>query len=435
MGNRRASAVVFFAGMYIAVTSVTRTAAQEQNDLPAFDHTLEGYVEYAIENNPGLKAHRARVEAARNEIKASVDIPDPVVSVGFPVHSFPSVGKVGVSQTIPWPGTLSASYGEAGSVHEREAALLATAENEVVQQLRVAYAELFAVGKTIQYMQSSLDLLEQMSRILAADYAVGRYPQSALLKIQLEMAVLEDDISQMESEGEKIRDEMGRLMNTRVDAPFPDSMPALQVPDDIETAADMSVLQNPEVHAAESAVKGAQSSLAAATNAFGPSFKISAEYDRAADSDRVGTVRADMDGKPSWSVGAGVTVPLWAWSKTGGRSAATSRLDEAKAKLQLEKTELTAEVRRLFHSYQDAVRRIEVLEGSLIPTARQTLSVVEEGYANAQVSILDFLDAQRMLLDLEVQRVEQIERRERMAGEIVICCLGDKYLNERMGDQ
>jgi hypothetical protein len=63
-----------------------------------------------------------------------------------------------------------------------------------------------------------------------------------------------------------------------------------------------------------------------------------------------------MDGKSSWSAGVGVTVPLWAWSKTGRRSAATSRLDEAKAELQLEKAELSAEVRKLFHSFEDAIR-------------------------------------------------------------------------------
>ncbi len=435
-GRLRPSGCILLIGVCVAIVSIFTAVGQEQSGNAAFDHSLGGYIEYAVKHNPDLRTRRANVEAARNEIRATVDIPDPVVSAGFPVRSFPSAGKIGVSQTIPWPGSIAAKHGEAGAAYEREVALLTTAEDMVVQQIRVAYAELFSVGKSIQYTRASLDLLEQMSTVLASDYAVGRYPQSALLKVQLEMAVLEDDIKKLESEGERIRDELGRLMNTRVDAPFPDSMPFLPVPDDIETAVDMAVLQNPEVRAAEFGVERAKNSLSVATNAFGPSLKLSAEYDPGADRDPLETaVPPDANGKSSWSVGAGVAVPLWAWSKSADRSAAASRLDKAKAELELEKTELTAEVRMLFHSYEDAVRRIKVLEESLIPTAKQTLGVVEEGYANARVSVLDFLDAQRMLLDLEVQRVEQIERRESLAGEIVICCLGYKYLSERTGNQ
>jgi outer membrane protein TolC len=53
-----------------------------------------------------------------------------------------------------------------------------------------------------------------------------------------------------------------------------------------------------------------------------------------------------------------------------------------------------------------------------------TFELAELGYRNARISILDYLDAQRMLLSLEMQRVEQEVQREIIAADIVLCCLG-----------
>jgi outer membrane protein TolC len=79
-----------------------------------------------------------------------------------------------------------------------------------------------------------------------------------------------------------------------------------------------------------------------------------------------------------------------------------------------------------FREYYDAVRRLRLLDTVLIPKAKQTLTAVEEAYRTSKATLMDYIDSERMLLDLKMQRVTQEERREKMAGGIVICCLA-KY--------
>jgi outer membrane protein TolC len=94
-----------------------------------------------------------------------------------------------------------------------------------------------------------------------------------------------------------------------------------------------------------------------------------------------------------------------------------------KSMIDAEKIELAAEASMFFREYNDAVRQIDLLDSVLVPKAIQTLSVVEASYRNAKATLMDYIDSQRMLLDLQMQRVTQEEQRERMAAEIVICCL------------
>jgi outer membrane protein TolC len=81
-----------------------------------------------------------------------------------------------------------------------------------------------------------------------------------------------------------------------------------------------------------------------------------------------------------------------------------------KKMVESEKNELAAEAAVFFREYNDAVRQIRLLDTVLIPKAKQTLVIVEEAYRFSKATLMDYIDSQRMLLDLKMQRVTQVER-------------------------
>jgi outer membrane protein TolC len=131
-------------------------------------------------------------------------------------------------------------------------------------------------------------------------------------------------------------------------------------------------------------------------------------------------------GRQRWMFMTGLSLPLWPWSKSAEIRMAHEMEEYKKGALAAEKTNLLAETSIYFREYEDAVRQIALLDTSLIPKAKQTLAAVEEAYRTSTATLMDYIDSQRMLLDLRMQRIAQEERRERMAGKIVICCLA-KY--------
>ena len=104
--------------------------------------------------------------------------------------------------------------------------------------------------------------------------------------------------------------------------------------------------------------------------------------------------------------------------------ASEANLDGARKQLEQEIRDLTSETTTLFRNYRDTERRITLLDNVLVPTADQVLSSVEAGYRTSTMSVLEYLDAQRALIDLKMERVTLETKREIIAAEIVLCCLG-----------
>jgi outer membrane protein TolC len=104
-----------------------------------------------------------------------------------------------------------------------------------------------------------------------------------------------------------------------------------------------------------------------------------------------------------------------------------------KAELDDVEISLSARAASMREELYDAERKIGLFDKVLIPKARQSIAVVQEAYANGSATILDFLDAQRTLLDLEISLAQQRARRETIAGKIDML-LGGKYTQRALGN-
>jgi outer membrane protein TolC len=377
------------------------------------------YIKRAIERNPQLVARRHMVAADSMKIKAVTVLPDPTVGIG--ISSDPEtgmkIGKYAIAQTIPWPGRTVAERRAARYDCFSSTQMYKNLETDILFRVRVAYGKLYTMNKMISLQKESMELLKRLETVALADYATSMQTQASVLKLQLEMAVTGDKIKQTVVEADIIRDELAALLDTLPGAlPDPDLLPRLIVPISLEEARKIAMELNPEVKAAQFEAQAAKYRVTSARSMFVPDVMLSAEYTTAAGA-------AMSGGGKGWMFMPGISLSLWPWSKIAEVKMAKSMAAYKKSMIDAEKIELAAEASMFFREYNDAVRQIDLLDSVLVPKAIQTLSVVEASYRNAKATLMDYIDSQRMLLDLQMQRVTQEEQRERMAAEIVICCL------------
>ena len=422
-----------------------------QSEEYKFKHNLDEYVKYALEHNPMIDAAGQMIVMEQEEKHLKRQIPDPTVMVMFMDELDNDAfgpGKFTVSQMFPWPGKIKAK----GLVADKT--ILSMEFNKKDKEImlafnvRKAYVSLYTVGKKIEYSKQSLELLKHMESVMLSKYASAMGSQMSLLKLQVMMAMVENMIINMEEMGNKIRYMLEAMLNTSAarDFPFPDTLPQLVVPKNFENVREISLLNNPLILKQQEHVKEAEAMVNMAKQMYAPNFMASVTYSRAEyDMSNMGAMMPLMPGahmhapdgtvmpmykeqvelKGGVGFGLSLVAPIWFGINKARLNKARAMFAAQKAKLKKEENDLSKDIGVFLTELDDAKRQIALLENVMVPKASQALELVTEMYKIGNSSILEFLDAEKTLLDLQIQMVDQLKRREITAAEIFICCLAN----------
>lgn len=376
---------------------------------------LQMYIDRLQTLNPQLQAAKKQFETVRLNVRSSMPFPQPSLEAGTPIGSTIRLTEIALSQRIPWPARFHKNREIWRYRAEAESLHVDHIRNELLFQLRSAYAELYGTGRKMEFLRENLTLLTQAMNLSVTGYETGRRMQTDVLKLQVECAIAQDDIAAMENKAEIIREriaELAVLQSETVD--IPDSLPMFSVPASLKDMHTVAVERNPLLLSHERKTRAARSAVTLAKTAFKPDFSAKISYEPAAGFEQAG----------QWSLMGGIVLPLWYRSRLVAIRQAKSMVEKQQQLFASEKNTLTTKTTSMYRIWADAVRRIDLLDRVLIPTAEQSFSVSESAYSTGLLGVLDLIEAQRKLVSLRVQRVDQVVRREKAAADIVLCCLG-----------
>lgn len=394
------------------------------------EHSIENYIKYAIKNNPMIHAADKMIDAKMHDKTISKKIPNPsIMGMIMPTNddSRYGFGKATISQMIPFPSKLTSK----SKVAQKSVDVLELSKKHkeliLANNVRGAYVNLYTIGKKIEYTKMSLELLVQMESVLLSKYASAMGSQMALLKLQTKMALLENEIINMEEKGKIIRFKMEAMLNTSAARkfPYPDTLKSISIPYEDDKIREVSLLNNPLILHKKEKVNEAKLMEKASKQVYTPNFMVSGSFTRAEFTMGMTSQMGNMsDMKGEWSAGFSLILPIWAKTNNAQISKAQEMLNVEKQMLKHEELNLSKEASIFLAELEDAKRQIKLLDNVLIPKAKQTLELVSEMYKIGQISILDFLDADKMLLDLQIKRIDYVKKREIYAADILITCLG-----------
>lgn len=398
---------------------------------------LAAYLKEAAENNASLKAAYHRFQAALEKIPQEKYLPDPRISFGYfiePVETRvgPQQARIGLSQTFPWIGKLLAKGDRAAREADAEKARFDALRLSIFAEVKKTYFEYAYLLRAIDVTRDNRDLLNYLESVVQARYAAGVSPYADVLSIQLERDKLDDRLRALEDFKNPLAAVLNAAMNRDPGVPLPDrpDVPVMtaELSDD-ELLGRMSKA-NPSLWAYDSLAAKERIGVSLAKMEFIPEVTLGVEtiltgdynyYLARPDSQgnpTMGSPPPRDSGKDAWIASLSLNIPLWFGKRTAGiREARSRELAALKDREGLEK-KLGADMKLALYKYRDAVRKIELYQDALIPRGEQALAASLEAYHAGKAGFSDLVNAQRALLEFELNHVRALTDQAQRLAEI-----------------
>ncbi|MGB6867036.1 MAG: TolC family protein [Candidatus Aminicenantaceae bacterium] len=370
---------------------------------------LADLIQEAIENNPGLEAAVLRTHSAEKIISQAGALPDPQLNLGLlnlPVNSFtfdqePMTGKlIGLMQMFPFPG----KQGLAEEMAEFEATAVKYQQeevrNQIVQMVKSAYYNLYAIDRAKETVQKNQALMEQFIRIVETKYATGTGLQQDVLRAQVEFSKLEDDLIMWQQKRRAAIARLNAILNRPVDSYFSITARELDLPESHAFGSPVETIeqQRPLLLAWKKRIQKAESSVKLARRDYWPNFAVGASY-RQRDNLSNGAVMHDF-----FSATFSINIPLFFKRKQGAKV----------AEKELALSALHAQYRNVYISVLSDLesadaemernrKRVELYEGGILVQAQQSLESAQAGYQVGKVDFLTLISNWMMIQNYEMQ--------------------------------
>lgn len=346
----------------------------------------------AYQNSPALQAAHARWDASLQKIPQARALPDPRIGYSHFIERMNTRQIFRVEQMLPAWGTRSLLADAAGEAAQAAADALEGVAADLRRDLLISLADWILVGQSEELVADNLQLVRQLEEVALQRYRSGEVSQADVLRLQMEAETLRVDLEAWREREPSSRARVNALLGREPDAALPE-VTALPVRA-LETgrAADRLALEaNPELKELQSRIREANRGADLARKANRPNVMLGIEY-----MDNHGVARDEVVAMVS------VNLPIWRSRINALNREAQANLRAAEREFESVRLQLEASARRAYYEQRDTARRVRLFKESLLPRARQTLTLLESEYRTGRSGFLDLLEAQRNVLDLEL---------------------------------
>ena len=391
--NRQCHGVIV-ASVLVMFLSSGLSRAQDTDSVPRNTLVLPDLIKEVLARNPEIEAERKQWEAATNRITQARSLDDPTLSVElFNVPQTFNVTQTqnsifGLSQNLPFPGKLALKGDVASRSADMNEQAVRAKERELVARLKQAYYDLFLAQKEVQIHHEQIDLLKQFFEIANAKFRAGKGSQVDVLKAQVELSLLHQNLPVLEQR----RKTAQAMLNTLLDRAPTSSLGIAQEPPQLPLEMPIDVLyrlalnDRPELKAAELAVQRNEQSHALAQRQYYPDFNVSFR--------RFRNFQAD-DGFGAY---VAMSIPFAFWTKPkydAGVQEAAAAVAGARAQQQTLENLTRFQINDLLAKLRATDQVATLYRTTILPQAQQSLDAAHVGYRAGKAGFLDLIDTQR----------------------------------------
>ena len=391
-------------------------AQSAARNLPALtsDSTLHDHLRFAMLNQPSVEAAYFDWAASVERITVERSLPDPRLTFESDIAEIVMTVMPGLMQEFPGPGKLRAAAGVATA--ESQARYFAF-ENAVLQAafaLKRAYYQLWFLDENIHINRQTLQLLAELEEIARAQNTSGKVTLQDVYRAQIEQDQLTTELANLEDSRRPLLAQFkGALGLTRrqVDPPQPARFESTPLDLNGDALLDVAFARNPRLRTMEADVRTAEAAISLARKSRLPDFSLG--------------LMADVKAAPTmFRPQAGMTLPIWRDKIAAEVSRAQAAKHAAEARLTAEQIMVTVDFAMKSYEYREITRNLALLQDKLVPKARQSLAIARGGYLAGQITFFNLLDAERTLLNFQLQEVEARTRREIILADLSLSIAG-----------
>src|SRR5216683_1134542 len=364
-----------------------------------------------LQNNPEIQAARSRFEAATKRPSQAGTLPEPTASytnfgVGHPFSrlngsAFAYQG-IGVSQEFPFPGKLGLASEEAKREAEGIQQHYQLVVLEVTARLKVAYYEWLTVNKAIELTRKHSDLLSRFEEIARNRYKVGKGLQQDVLKAQLEVSTLEQQLAMLDEKRQRAEAEIASLLAVpTVGMRAPGEIRASSFPMSLDELLKATA-DSPRVRAEQKMVDARAVGINRSLKDFRPDFGVNLQWQH------TGGNFPDY-----YMATVDVKIPIYyARKQRYALEESYSRLNEAKQNYRSAQQGAVYQVKEQYLAIQSSERILNLYKTTLLPQAQLTVDSSAAAYEVGNIDFLTLVSNLTNLISLERQYYDELARHE-----------------------
>ena len=411
----------------MTLAAASQSGAQSPRDR---DTVLLGTVLSLVERaNPRLDAARAIARAARARVPGVTRWQDPQLQFGWMNYELPNLrpmDAIGMTQLqlmqmVPVTGKLRLAGAAEAAKADASETRIADVSLDLRERASMVFYDLYAADGTVVVARETRRLLQDLGEIASNMYQVGDGRQADVLRANVEVARMQEDILRMES----MRTTMSFRLNVLESAPaeasvgeprlpiFPAALPAL------DTLIQLAEQNRPILRAGAQDVDAAAATGKLAEKEIWPDIQFGLQYGR-----QPGPSGAQRMG----SLMVGASLPIHAKDRQlQMREEANAMHAMATADLAAMRAETRGAVGEAHASLVRARRLAELYRSSVLPQAEATVASSLASYRVGTVNFMTLLDAQmslnqyrQQLITLEAEEGKAWAELEMLTGRVLV---------------
>ena len=377
------------------------------------DASLGETVAFALRQQPQVAAAYADWAASVEQITVERSLPDPKLTFEFYLADTIASLMPGLAIDVPGPGKLKtraalATAESRAKYFQFESAVLQTAFD-----VEKAYYPLSFLEERLRVNRQSLALLTGLEALARTQDEVGKATLQDVLRAQIEQEKLRNETANLEDSRHVLMAQFKAALGLAYNESDP-AIPARVEPVEGGTndAAWFDALkQNPRLRELATEIKVAEAQIAVARKEKVPDFSAGVE--------------ADVKASPvMWNPQFSTTLPVWRDKLAAELAAAKAAKRAAEARLAVEQIALAADFAERSYDLREADRELTLLHDRLLPRARQVLEAARAAYRSGQTDFLNVIDAERSLLDFQLDEIAAQTSRALARAELQLVVAG-----------
>ncbi|KAA3654588.1 MAG: TolC family protein, partial [Calditrichaeota bacterium] len=245
--------------------------------------TLESYLQFAAEHNPGLQAKYTAFEVALQRIPQVSALPDPTLSFGYFIQPVETrVGaqqaRVELKQMFPWFGTLAAQKDAAAKSAQAQYQAFLDARNALFFQVTKAYYPLYEVNEMLRLQNDNLHILQSYKQLATTAFSNAKGTLVDVIRVDIMLEDAQTSIAILQDKKVPLRTTFNKLLNRPAATPI-EITDYFTIDTTIKPVAEDSLLlNNPQLKAFDLKLQAAQAQEKVAFRKGLPSFGLGLSY-------------------------------------------------------------------------------------------------------------------------------------------------------------
>ena len=345
-------------------------------------------------SNPKIAAARSLADAFRARVPGASLPPDPQLQLGFMNYTIPGLRpmdplgmtQLQVMQMVPTAGKLGLSgrIASAQAAAERERAV--DVEWELRSTTAMAYYELYAAEQSIAIATDTRRLLQDIAKIAETMYEVGEGRQADVLRAQVEIARMTEEITRMEAMRVAAAARLNALLDRDAATPvaavalplFPEPIPST------DSLVNVASRNRPMIRAGLEEVQAADAAAVRARRELWPDLIVGAQY---------GQRNGEMGTERMGSLMFGASLPIFAGKRQlKMREEAAAMRAMAEADLQYMRADTRGRVGEAHAALSRARNLTRLYLTTVLPQAEATVASAMSAYRVGRVDFMTLLD-------------------------------------------